>query len=59
MTIKPLSDRCNMTYKNYMHQPMQSVELRINFVIAKKPQLIKFFNRNKNHPLVGRYSYIH
>ena len=35
MSINSLSDRCNMTYKNYMKQPMQSIELRINMVIAK------------------------
>ena len=26
MSNKSLSDRCNMTYKYYMNQPMQSVE---------------------------------
>ena len=44
MSIKSLSDRCNMTYKYYMNQPSQSVELRINMVIAKNPQLTNLFN---------------
>ena len=29
-----------MTYVYYINQPMQAVELRINMVIAKNPQLI-------------------
>ena len=52
MIIKLLSDRCNMIYKYYMNQPLRSVELRINMVIAKNPQLTNLFNRNKNHPLI-------
>ena len=58
MRIKSLSDRYNMTYKYYMTQPMQSVELRINMVFAKNPQLLNLFNRNKNHPLSRNYSQI-
>ena len=40
MSIKSLSDRCNMTYRYYMNQPMQSVERRIIMNIAKNPQFI-------------------
>ena len=58
MSIKSLKDRRNMTYKHYMNQPMQSVEIRINMVIAINPQLIILFNRNKNHPLIRKFSHI-
>ena len=34
MKIKSISDRCNLTNKYYINQPMQSVELRINMVNA-------------------------
>ena len=57
MSNKSLGDRCNMTYKHYMNQPMQSVELRIKMLIAKNPQLINLFNGNKNHPLIRKYSH--
>ena len=56
MTIKIFSDRCNMTYKHFTSQPMSALELGINMVIAKTPQLIISFNRNKNH-LLKKYSH--
>ena len=34
MSIKSLSDRGNMTYKYYMNQPMQAVEIQTNMIIA-------------------------
>ena len=58
MSINTISCRCNMTYEHYMNQPMQSVERRINMVIAKKLQLIILYDRYKNHPLIGKYSHI-
>ena len=58
MTINSTSDRCNMTYEHFMIQPMQSVELRLNMVVAKNPKLIISLDRNKNHPLLGKYSHI-
>ena len=39
-----------------MSQPMSALELGINMVIAKTPQLIISFNRNKNH-LLKKYSH--
>ena len=59
MSIKSVSDRCNMTYKYYMNQPMQSVERRINMIIAENPQLINIFNRNENHPLLKNFLIYH
>ena len=46
MTIKTISDRCNMTFEHFMNQPMQSVELRLNMIVAKNPQLINSLDRN-------------
>ena len=47
----------DMTYKYYLHQPMSLCEMKINMIIAKNPQLINSLDRNKNHPLIRKYSY--
>ena len=49
ITINSISDRCNMSYDFYINQPMQAVELRINMVIAKNPQMINQLDRNKTY----------
>ena len=36
---------------------MSMLERRLNFIIARNPQLINSLNRNKNHPLVNKYSH--
>ena len=41
-----------------MTQSMSAVERRTNMIIAKNPQLIKCLNRNKNHPVIRKYSHI-
>ena len=46
-----------MTYKTYIQQPMPMVERRMNCVIHKCPQLIRTLDRNKNHPLIRKYSH--
>ena len=58
MIINSISDRCNMTYENYINNPMNMVERRLNMRIAKIPHLINSLNRNKNHPLIGKYLHI-
>ena len=52
MNIKTLSDKRNMTYENYINQPMQAVELRLIMIIAGNPQLINSLDRLINHPLI-------
>ena len=47
-----------MTYESYFNQPMQAIELRLNMIIAKNPQLINALDRNKNHPLIRKYSHL-
>ena len=37
---------------------MSMVERRINIIIAKNPSLINKLNRDKNHPLIRKYSHI-
>ena len=58
MTIFSLSCRCNMAYEYYIKQPMSMCERKINMIIGKNPKLINSFDRNKNHPLVRKYSHI-
>ena len=53
-----INDRCNMTYEYYIKQPMPALELRLNMIIAKNPELINSLDRNKNHPLIRKYSHI-
>ena len=47
-----------MTYEYYINQPMSMCERKINMNIAKNPQSINLLNRNKNHPVIRKYSHI-
>ena len=58
MTILTINDNCNVTYENYMNNPKSMCERKINSNIAKNPQLITSLDRNKNHPLIIKYSHI-
>ena len=58
MIIKTISCKGNMSCKYYINHPMSMLERRINMIIAKNPQLIKSLDRNKNHPLIRKYSHI-
>ena len=58
MIINTISCRCNMSYKQYINNPMSMLERRINFLIARNPKLINSLDRNKNHPLIRKYSHI-
>ena len=55
MTIKTVSDRCNMKYEHYMHTRMLPLETKLNIIIAKNPQLL---DQNINHLLIRKYSHI-
>ena len=57
MDISILTDRCNITYKNYI-KTMHMIERPINIIIAKSPSLINSLDRNKNHPLTRKNSHI-
>ena len=58
MEINTISCRCNMTCKHYTNHPMSMLERRINFIFAKNPKLMNPLDRNKNHPLIRKYSHI-
>ena len=58
MTIKIINDTCNMTYAKYINQPMSMCERIINMNIARNPQLINSLDRNKNNPLIKKFSHI-
>ena len=47
ITIDIVSDKCNMTYEYYINRPMQAIELKLNMIIAKNPQLINSLDRTK------------
>ena len=58
MTFNTINDKCNITYENYMNNPMSMCERKINLNLAKDPQLINSLDRNKNEPLIRNYSHI-
>ena len=58
MIIDTISDRCNVTYDQYMKYPMSMGERQINFNIARNPGLINTLDRTKNHPLIRKFSHI-
>ena len=58
LTFNTISCMCNMKYEYYINQPMQAIELKLNMIIAKNPQLINTLDRNTNHPLIKKYSHI-
>ena len=58
MEISMISCSCNMTYKYYMNTLMSMLERRINMIIAKNLQLMNCLDRNKNHPIIRKYSHI-
>ena len=37
---------------------MPALEVRLNMIIAKNPELIISLDRNRNHPLIRIYSHI-
>ena len=52
ITIDIICGKCNMTYEYYINRPMQAFEMKLNVLIAKKPELIKLFSGSKDHPLL-------
>ena len=55
MNNKTVSDKCNMTYKRYLKQPMHMCEIKLNMKIAQNPQLINSSDQSKNHPLMRKF----
>ena len=47
MTVKTINDICNITYENYINNPMSMCERRINMNIDKNPELVNSLDRKK------------
>ena len=58
LNIITINFKMNMTYEYYNNQPMPMCERKINMNIARNRHLIKSLSRNKNHPLITKYSHI-
>ena len=52
MNISTINVTQYITYEYYIHQPMLSIQRRINIILAKNP------HRSNIHPLIRRYSHI-
>ena len=50
MSITTFNDKMNMLYNQYIKQPMQAIEVKVNKIIAKNPNLLNSSNRFINHP---------
>ena len=55
MTIKTISDRCNMKYEYYRHPSTFPLKTKLNIIIDKYPQLL---DQNINHLFTRKYSHI-
>ena len=58
IAIKTTKDKCNMSFKHYVDQPMSMCERKINMNVAENPELINSLDRDKNHPLIRKYSHV-
>ena len=57
LTIDKISCMCNMTYEHYIIQPMEAIELKLNMIIAKNPQLVNSLGRKKSSSDQKIFSY--
>ena len=58
MNIITIHIKRTMTYEYHITNTMPMVERWINFIFAENPKLINSLDRNKNHPLIRKYSHI-
>ena len=56
MNIVFITDLRNMTYDHYLNQPKSMLEWKLNALLAKNPELIKYFI-NSSHSLIRKYSH--
>ena len=57
MNFTFVNDKKYMTYDYYIKHPMSAVELKLNLIISKNPNLFKSLNRSHIHPLIRKYSH--
>ena len=55
MTININSDRCNMKNEYYTHPPMFPLEIKLNIIIGKYPNLL---DQKIKRLLIRKYSHI-
>ena len=55
MNIVFISNLRNMTYQHYLQIQKPMIEWTIIRKLATNPKLIKAFNINTYHPLIGKY----
>ena len=58
MNIITINIKMIMTYEHYINQPMSMCERQTNMNFARNPKMINSLDRNINHPLIRKYSYI-
>ena len=56
ITITTMNDKCFITFKYYMNQPILRLERQMNLIIAKNPSLIKSLDRTYRHCLITKYT---
>ena len=56
MNITTVKDKIYMAYDYYIKHPMSAVELKLNMINSKIPNIMKSLNRSHIHPLIRKYS---
>ena len=57
MNFTTINGKMYMTHDYYIKHPMSAVELKLNLIVAKSPNLIKSPNRSHIRPLIRKYSH--
>ena len=58
MNITTVIDKMYKTYDYYIKHPMPAVELKLNKIFTKNPNLRKSLNRSHIHPIIRKFSHI-
>ena len=56
MTFITMNDKCFITFKHYINQPILKLERRMNLIIVKNPSLIKSLDKTYRHCLITKYT---
>ena len=58
MNISTVDATMYMSYDNYIKYPIQAIELKLNMILAKKPNLINSFKRSQFHSSITKHRHI-
>ena len=58
MNFTTVNDKMNMSYEKYIKRPMQAVEMNLDMIDAKNPNLINSLERFHNLPVITKDSHI-